>query len=118
MSDMTSKLKNKRYLPFIFLIILIIVSIFFLSRPRQTLNNSKNVTDIVERVGKLLVLPKGETPTMFEIADPKFLVDKEPFFIGAEKGDILLIYQKTGKAVIYNKIKNIIVNVGPLVNNK
>ena len=87
-------------------------------KSNQVSDGKINVAETVAAVGKLIVLPQGETPVAFEISDPTFLSGKEPFFAGAEKGDILLIYQKTGKAIIYSKARNVIVNAGPLINSK
>ncbi|MBX4187003.1 MAG: hypothetical protein KW802_01945 [Candidatus Doudnabacteria bacterium] len=67
----------------------------------------------IAAVGKLLVLPAGETPTLATVTEPDKLKD-QPFFAFAKKGDKVLIYTKAKKAVLYNPTENKIVEVAPV----
>lgn len=68
----------------------------------------------VTAVGKLMLLPKNETPVFAKIINAKKLAKQQQFFINAENGDELLLFQKSERAIIYSPARNIIVNVGPI----
>jgi predicted negative regulator of RcsB-dependent stress response len=72
------------------------------------------VQDIVAKVSKLIMLPTGEQPVVATINDAASLIKDQVFYKGAENGDVVLVYQKAAKAVIYSPSRNIIVNVGPI----
>lgn len=117
------KSNKKIIISLVVLIVLICGSFYYFYQPKlnniekKLKDNDKRLVSIVSSLSKLMILPAGETPVLFEISDPNTLVGKDQFFKGAEKGDVLLIYQKSGKAIIYNPNKDIIVNVGPIVSN-
>ena len=71
------------------------------------------VTQLVAAVGKLYALPTGETPVVATVADPAKLAS-QPFFKNAKKGDKVLIYNVAQKAILYDPIANILVEVAPL----
>lgn len=73
----------------------------------------KESQEIIKKVGKLIVLP-NEKPAIFNVQDPELLVKQQSFFKGSQKGDKLLVFPKSGKAVIYSPSKNIIINTGPV----
>lgn len=68
---------------------------------------------LVAAVGKLIVLPLGETPTIATVSDPEKLKD-QPFFAKAKVGDKVLIYRQAKKAIIYDPAENKIVEVAPI----
>jgi hypothetical protein len=74
----------------------------------------KVIQEIVENAAKLIVLPKGEEPVMATITDADALIKEQPFYLGSKNGDVVLMYQKALKAIIYSPERNIIVNVGPI----
>ncbi|PIQ35582.1 MAG: hypothetical protein CO060_00885 [Candidatus Yonathbacteria bacterium CG_4_9_14_0_2_um_filter_43_16] len=76
--------------------------------------DSKVVEALVKDLGRIMILPTDETPTIFEITDPKAMIAEQPFFTGAIKGDKLLIYSSIARAIIYSPSRNLIVNVGPV----
>ena len=87
---------------------------------RQVLDLKKNSPDLVKQtediiadVGKLIVLPKNETPTVATISDLSKLKG-QPFFLHAHAGDKLLIYTKAQKAILYDPVMNKIVELAPL----
>ena len=73
----------------------------------------EEVKSIVAKVGRLIVLPEGETPTIATVTDTKLLKD-QPFFAKAQVGDKVLIYTTAKKAILYNPTSNKIVEVAPL----
>lgn len=64
-------------------------------------------------VGKLMVLPTDETPTFATVSDPEKLKD-QPFFANAEKGDKVLVYSSSRKAILYRPSLNKIIEVAPI----
>lgn len=73
----------------------------------------QEVKSVVAKVGKLIVLPEGEDPTLATVSTPEKLKD-QPFFVNAKAGDKVLIYTRAKKAVLYNPESNRIVEVAPL----
>lgn len=73
----------------------------------------RETAQIIAKVSKLIVLPFGETPTIAVVADPAALKD-QPFFASAKKGDQVLIYAQSKKAILYSVILNKIIDVAPL----
>ncbi|MFA6797518.1 MAG: hypothetical protein WCR40_02335 [Candidatus Paceibacterota bacterium] len=74
----------------------------------------KQIKQIVDSVGKLMLLPSNEDPSIATITDVSSLVKEQPFYNGAKNGDIVIVYQKALKAIIHSPERNIIVNVGPI----
>jgi predicted negative regulator of RcsB-dependent stress response len=72
------------------------------------------VKDIIAKVSKLIILPTGEDPVVATINDAATLSKEQVFYKGAKNGDIVLVYQKAAKAIVYSPDRNIIVNVGPI----
>lgn len=68
---------------------------------------------LVAQVGKLIVLPEGEVPTVATVADPEKLKD-QAFFVRAKMGDKVLIYTNSKKAFLYDVANNKIVEVAPI----
>ena len=65
---------------------------------------------LLDRLGRLMVLPEGEEPTIATISDKDKLKD-QPFFAQAKNGDILIIYTKAQKAILYDKESNRIIDI-------
>ena len=68
---------------------------------------------LIEQVGKLVVLPEGEQPTIATVNDPE-LLKNQPFFAGAKKGDKVLIYTNAKKAILYDPVNNKIIEIAPV----
>jgi len=68
---------------------------------------------IVKLVGKLIALPSDESPTLATVLDKDKLKD-QPFFANTQNGDVILIYTKAKKAIVYREKENKIINVGPI----
>lgn len=67
----------------------------------------------VKKVGALIDLPQGETPTVATVTDPKKLAG-QPFFANAKAGDVVLIYTKAREAYLYDPSRNKLVQVAPI----
>lgn len=73
------------------------------------------LSKILVEIGKIMKLPEGEIPTMATISDIGKLKD-QPFFQNGKNGDILLVFNKAGKAILYNPTDKKIVEVAPVSN--
>lgn len=76
----------------------------------------KQTQETIAKVGKLIMLPKNEEPTVASITDVSKL-KQQKFFDHATNGDKLLVYMKARRAILYNPKLNIIVDVGPVTTN-
>lgn len=75
---------------------------------------AKKETDrLVSILGKIIELPKDETPTVATISD-KDKLKEQTFFTQAENGDILFAYTTSMKAILYRPSTNKIINVAPI----
>lgn len=74
---------------------------------------TKQAQQLVAQVGKLIELPKDEQPTVATVTDASKLKD-QAFFKNAVNGDKVLIYVKARKAILYDPVKNVIVDVAPV----
>ncbi len=111
----------------IFFVVLVLITIFSVGsafyfyrqyenlkiKPVVVQQAEDEIKTILAAVGKLIVLPKGETPTVATVADPSQLRD-QPFFANAKKGDRVLIYSDARKAILYSESQNKIVEVAPI----
>lgn len=74
----------------------------------------EKIKEIINQVGKLIILPEGEEPVIATINDADSLIKDQVFYKGSSNGDVVLVYQKAAKAIIYSPERNLIVNVGPI----
>ena len=84
----------------------------FVIKPGERLTDEQ-VTRLIDRVSKFLVLPEGEQPSVAAISDVAALAERQPFYKDAKDGDILLVF--SSKAIIYDAVNDKLVNVGPIV---
>jgi len=68
---------------------------------------------LISQVGKLIVLPTNEQPTIATVSDINRLKGQS-FFAHARNGDKALIYSKAQEAILYDPVANKIVSVGPI----
>lgn len=73
----------------------------------------EEVEALVVEIGKLIVLPEGETPTVATVSDPERLKD-QPFFANAKAGDKVLLYSTARKAYLYDPVAKKLIEVAPL----
>lgn len=69
--------------------------------------------ELVRKVGKFILLPEGETPTVATVTDPEKLAD-QPFFAKAKEGDKVLLYPVAKKAYLYDPVANRLLEVAPI----
>ncbi len=99
---------------------LIVAGNFYTEVKRLQANLPAPTTDelkeLVAKVGRLVVLPEGEDPTLATVADPELLKD-QPFFARAKKGDKVLVYNQAQKALLYDPVADKIIEIAPITNN-
>jgi uncharacterized protein HemX len=78
----------------------------------------QEVQKLLEKVGKLIILPADEEPTVATIADVDALKKEQSFYADAQNGNKVLIYMQAKKAIIYDEERNILINVGPIFMNE
>jgi hypothetical protein len=76
-------------------------------------DSEREVKVLVAEVGKLIYLPNDEDPQVRVVSDVEKLKDQE-FFKNAKNGDKVLIYVKAKKAILYDPISKIIIDVAPV----
>ena len=114
---------NFRILVIFAFVVAIGMAVFFGLKYRDTQDRLNNPTAAVQaetdeavgKIGKLFILPSGETPTLFKITD--ITKRKEAFFKKAKNGDQGLIYTKAKLVILYRPSENKIVNAAPLNTN-
>ena len=72
---------------------------------------------LVDQVGKLLVLPHDEQPTIATVTDLEKLKQQQ-FFQRAQLGDKVLIYSQAKKVILYRPSTNQLIEVAPLTGNE
>lgn len=75
--------------------------------------NQAEARHLADEVGKFMLLPTDETPTVATITDITKL-NSQQFFKYAKNGDKVLIYAKAQIAIVYNPNLHKIINVGPV----
>jgi hypothetical protein len=120
---MSSPQRRKRFKKYIliFLIILVLILaalVFFFFHKTQTLQNTtasqqKETATLISEVGRIILLPTNETPTIATVSDPT-LLKNQPFFVNATKGDKVLIYSSAKRAILYDPVQKKIINVASI----
>lgn len=81
------------------------------------LNNASSpvqqATALIDKVGRHIVLPTGEQPTIATVSDISKL-QGQVFFAHAQNGDKMLIFAKAKKAILYRPSIDKIIEVGPV----
>ena len=80
-----------------------------LSSLNQGSVSQDEIKALVEKVSKILLLPKDEVPTVANITDLKPFRG-QAFFVDAKIGYKVLLYDKAKKAVLYDPVANKIIN--------
>lgn len=103
------------------ILVLLGVSIYFYLQYQNTQNLLKNpssasqseINALVAKVGKHYDLPQNDQVTVATVSDMTKL-QGQTFFAKAHNGDKVLIYPKTGVAILYRPSTDKIINVGPV----
>lgn len=98
-------------------VLALVPAVYFYSRYQKAQKQLRSLPAAVDEkskvlvsVGRLMVLPAGEEPTIATITDKEKLKD-QPFFAQAKNGDKVIIYTQTQKAILYDPVANKIVDV-------
>ena len=122
---MTEERKKRNLLskPFIFSAIVILLLIIgaggvylysIFQKDAQTgAVTDKQVQEIIQKVGRLVVLPEGETPTIATVTDVEKL-SGQPFFRNAQNGDRVIIIGSTREAILYRPSIDKIITMAPI----
>lgn len=88
------------------------VALYFYYQYRETpeVASKREITSLVKKVGAMIELPNGEEPTLATVTNKERL-DDQPFFRRAENGDKILIYQASGRAILYRPSAKKIIDV-------
>lgn len=73
----------------------------------------KEAEELVAVVGKLILLPKDELPTVATVSDPTKLAG-QAFFAKAKVGDKVLLYPNARKAYLFDPEANRVLEVAPI----
>ncbi len=115
--------KNSLFIVILVVVLLLAggVSYYFYNKYQTSQKLLKNpnaaaqeeINSLVSKVGKLIELPRDETPTVATVSDITKLKN-QPFFAHAKNGFKVLLYQKAKKAIMYDPWANKIIEVQPL----
>ncbi|MBX4181326.1 DUF4366 domain-containing protein [Candidatus Parcubacteria bacterium] len=105
---------NRKTLISILVVLLVVAGAFYYFKIYKL--KTPQTGDAVEMVSKLIMLPEGEKPTVATISDPA-LLQGQPFFANAQKGDELLIYSVAQKAYLYRPSINKLIEVSVINTN-
>lgn len=84
----------------------------FLASAAVPMSGTSTKARIIEAVGKMTVLPNEEEPVLGTVQDPALLQD-QPFFRNAMRGDRVLIYQRAKRAILYRPSTGQIIETMP-----
>jgi hypothetical protein len=73
----------------------------------------EQVSALMNSLKKHILVP-SDMPQVMQITNPEELIKKDVFFVGSEMDDVLMVFSKAGKAIIYSPKRDLIVNVGPV----
>lgn len=79
-----------------------------LNAAKSQSSSQTSTQQLINKVGVLVQLPTGETPTVATVNDASKLKTQQ-FFAHAQDGDKVLIYSKAGRAVLYRPSTNKII---------
>src|SRR3989344_9020923 len=115
-----TKISNRIIVPALLVIVIGAVgsSVYFYSKyqsleKKSALNAKDDVVITLAAVGKLMMLPSDETPTVATVSDVEKLKN-QPFFAASQNGDKVLIFSQAKKAILYRPSTNMIIDVAPV----
>jgi len=110
-----------RYFLWLAIVVVIIWTAAFFELGRDTvywdnpsLQGQEQAAEILHRVGQIIQLPTGETPTMAAINNAAVAKQNQPFLANAENGDVLIVYSNAGEALLYRPSTDKLIAVGPV----
>lgn len=121
--------QRKRARPATFVVIILILGLLgacvFLYNERQDLraqvaelsarppSSEDEAADLKREVGAYIQLPDNELPTIATVVDVNKVKD-QAFFAKSENGDKVLIFVKSGKAILYRPSTKKIIEIAPI----
>lgn len=69
---------------------------------------------IIQAVSQKMVVSNNERPRIFGVTDRELGFTGDSFFDLAKEGDIVLIYEQEGKAILWSPSRDRVVNAGPV----
>jgi Na+-translocating ferredoxin:NAD+ oxidoreductase RnfG subunit len=114
------RFKLKNVLLALAVIALILMAYGYVHTKHQ-LNEAKNpstagkteIQQIINQISKSVALPNNETPTLATVNDVGKLKNQN-FFKNAQNGDKVLIYSKSGQAVLYRPSTKQVIEYAPI----
>ncbi len=118
-SNITLSKKSLRAVVFLIVFLIGAGGVYYIAKTKpQLLGLSGNVSQtenevnsLILEVGRLIVLPEGERPTVATVTDVDKVKD-QLFFKNAQTGDKVLVYSQGKKAYLYRPSENKLVEVG------
>ena len=84
-----------------------------LRSPQASAAATKQINDTLGKVGKLVIVPTGETPSVATVSNADKL-KAQTFFANAHDGDKVIVYAKAKQAILYRPSTNQIVTMAPV----
>lgn len=109
-------LNKKNIILLVLLLVFLSLAIYFYqktSNVEEVASGEKEAVELIAAVGKLIVLPEGEVPTIATVSDPEELKD-QPFFAKSKVGDRVILYPQSKKAYLYDPKQDKILEVAPI----
>lgn len=117
MKSFFKKMIRKYIVIILFVLVLLLAAVsaylYYQSRNDPSKVSAREVKTLTATIGKLVLLPYDESPTIATVSDPDALSDQS-FFVGAQKDDKVLIYSNAKKAILYRPSIDKIINIAPL----
>src|ERR1700724_3588567 len=85
-----------------------------LLKTNPKLLSTQQTQQIVSQVGQLMQVPTDETPQVATVISPTLVQSHSPFS-HAETGDVILIYMKIKRAILYRPSVHKIIDVVPVI---
>lgn len=107
---------KKVYLIFAVIAVLLASTVFLFVQyqsAQQKLSNTQQSEKLLREVGRIVVLPTGETPTIATVAHADKLKTQK-FFEAARDGDKVIVYTKHNQAILYRPSSHQIVTISTI----
>lgn len=81
------------------------------------LKNEKDTLSLIENIGKMIYLPTDDEPSIATVTNTEELKDQS-FFKNAKNEDVLIIYPKSRKTILYRPSENKIIDFTFIATNQ
>jgi competence protein ComGC len=123
MAEETAKVVATRNWKLIIIVIVAIIialvpSIYFYSKYQSAVQNAginkEQTANYVSNLKKLIEIPADENPSSVATVTDVTKLTGEPFFASAKNGDVMFVFDRVNKAILYRPSENKIINVLPV----